>query len=146
MGYLVPPARFASGSPTSWMCPEHLQGKEPRGNPNHIPEPSLRLDSDLPPGEEAHFDRLFPWFCSFGHYPKLMGWKIKSFQFPLNHNIRYRVRNTVDSSPTRWLHLTRLWTKLTWTPSLPSPEREHSTIYTAYNSPCYIFCQLFFIL
>ena len=107
LGYVIPPvsSRSTSWSPTSWMCPENLQGEAPRRHPDQMPEPpqlapfdakEQRLYSELPPDvraphpiskaepshptEETNFGRLYLQSRSFGHYPKLMtigkGWEV----------------------------------------------------------------------
>ncbi|CAM4567741.1 unnamed protein product [Leuciscus chuanchicus] len=98
-GDTVSPAcpRSSPGSPPSGTRPEHLPGKASRRHPEQMPEPpqltpldveEQRLYSELlqsdrashpiskgspsHPAEKAHFGRLYPGSCPFGHDPKLM--------------------------------------------------------------------------
>lgn len=98
-GDIVSPAcpRSSPGPPPSGTCPEHLPRKASRRHPEQMPEPpqltpldveEQRLYSELlpsdrashpiskgspsHPAEKAHFGRLYPGSCPFGHDPKLM--------------------------------------------------------------------------
>ncbi len=115
-GGIVSPAcpRSSPGPPPSGTCPEHLPGKASRRHLEQMPEPpqltplnveEQRLYSELLPSdwashpiskgapshptEKAHFGRLYPGSCPFGHDPKLMTiGESRNVDWPVNRELR----------------------------------------------------------
>ncbi len=115
-GDIVSPAcpRSSPGPPPGGTCPKHLPGKASMRHPEQIPEPpqltlldveEQRLYSELLPSdwashpiskgapshptEKAHFGRLYPGSCPFGHDPKLMTiGESRNVDWPVNRELR----------------------------------------------------------
>ncbi len=180
-GDIVSPAcpRSSPGPPPGGTRPKHLPEKASRRHPEQMPEPpqltpldveEQRLYSELLPSEwaphpiskgapshpteKAHFGRLYPGSCPFGHDPKLMTiGESRNVDWPVNRELRLAAQlflhhdrpvqstallqklhrsvcqSPVPSFPHSWTRPPDTWNSSTWGSNTPPTCSGQATLF-----------------